>query len=161
MFTVEQIEEISRKLNASARRDCDLPAAHALTGGEFVPLVQDAENRNATLMQIATVIYDIVVREFREDLWKVYLNGNVLMMWTIDGALTNLCLSIARVALLVDSFCDAADRLGDRAGLLDGLLDNLSDAIDRLFTKKQVDFGIEVSLEDEQVEFGIEVELED
>lgn len=45
MFTEEQIREIQRRLQEIGVKDSQFPEAHALIGGEKVPILQDSENR--------------------------------------------------------------------------------------------------------------------
>lgn len=56
MFTVEQISEIARKLQAQSKKDSQFPLAKALSGTEYVAILQDQENRRVLLSELTEYI---------------------------------------------------------------------------------------------------------
>lgn len=56
MFTVEQINEIARKLQAQSKKDSQFPLAKALSGTEYVAILQDQENRKVLLSELTEYI---------------------------------------------------------------------------------------------------------
>lgn len=56
MFTVEQIKEIARKLQAQSKKDSQFSLAKALSGTEYVAILQDQENRKLLLSELTEYI---------------------------------------------------------------------------------------------------------
>lgn len=56
MFTVEQINEIARKLQAQSKKDSQFSLAKALSGTEYVAILQDQENRKLLLSELTKYI---------------------------------------------------------------------------------------------------------
>lgn len=67
MFTEEQIKEIQRKLKEIGVKDSQFPDAHPLTGGEKVPILQDAENRLMDVVSLRSEITGIPEFESKDN----------------------------------------------------------------------------------------------
>ena len=64
-FTKQQIEEIRRRLASIGVKDSDLPDAETLTGDELVAIVQNGENRKASIYEL---LHDYLPEDFVDGL---------------------------------------------------------------------------------------------
>lgn len=61
MFTVQQIQEIARKLETMSKKDSQFQIANALTGTEYFPILQDKKNKRVLLSELTEYMKDTIV----------------------------------------------------------------------------------------------------
>lgn len=70
MFTVQQIQEIARKLSQLGKADTQFPDADSFSGDEIIALVQEGENRKLSLDIFASYLQKYVHEDIQDQLDK-------------------------------------------------------------------------------------------
>lgn len=111
-FTKQQIEEIARRLATETVRDTDFDNATAITGDEYVPVVQDGLNRKVTMEDF--------IRQVTENL-VVIPEGEVALYGNTGDSTTG--------GMTQKAITEAIEEMGD-ASAIEAELQELSDSID-------------------------------
>lgn len=122
-FTKQQIEEIARRLTTESVRDTDFDDATAITGDEYVPVVQDGLNRKVTMEDFVHQVTNnlIVIPE-----GEVALYGETGSSTT--GGMTQKAITDA-----INEMADASEIEAEISALSDSVdtrIGNLSDSVD-------------------------------
>lgn len=111
-FTKQQIEEIARRLATESVRDTDFDNATAITGDEYIPVVQDGLNRKVTMEDFVRQVTDNLV---------VIPEGEVALYGETGESTTG--------GMTQKAITDAINEMGD-ASAIEEELQELSESVD-------------------------------